>query len=134
MPPAHQCVNTFDVHVALDADNSVRVGGTDTLNTAVAPSQDFYFHPTTSPFHMTDVLTTYSKVTSSNGCVLDVGYDVKIRPRFGFHTGAITIMAHSGCSAGDCINFEFLESRYDAAGKCRIRFSEECASTGDSGG
>ena len=127
MPPAHECVNTFDVHIALDAGNAVRVGGTDTLNTAAAPSQIFYFHPTSSPFHVTNVLTTYSRVTTSAGCTVDVNYDTKIPPMSGFHTGAITITAHSDCGAGSCINFEFLSGAYNAAGVCRFMFSDQCA-------
>jgi hypothetical protein len=120
-------VHAFDVHAAIDAGSSVRIGGTETLNTATAPGAVFYFHPTNSPFHVTNVLTTYSRVTSSPGCTVDVAYDTKIPPRFGFHTGAITITAHPDCGANACINFEYLDSKYNAAGNCRIRFSDQCA-------
>ena len=128
MPPAHACVNAFDVHVAIDSGDTVRVGGTDTLNTNVALTQPHYFHPTTSPFHVTSVLTTYSKITSSEGCTIDVVYDVKIPAVSDFHTGAITITAHPDCGAeGACINIEFLSGAYNSAGECRFMFSAQCA-------
>jgi len=127
MPPAHACVNAFDVHVAIDAGNAVRVGGTDTLNTAVALTQPHFFHPTTSPFHTTSVLTTYSKITASPGCTVDVVYNTKIPAQFGFHTGLATITAHPDCAEGACINIEFLDPLYNAAGACRFMFSDQCA-------
>lgn len=115
------------MHTAIDAGSSVRIGGTETLNTAAAPSSIFYFHPTNSPFSVTNVLTTYTKVSASSGCTIDVAYDTKIEPRYGYHTGAISITAHSDCGADACINFEFLDPKYNAAGACRIKFSDQCA-------
>ena len=126
MPPAHQCVRAFDVHVAIDSGNAVRVGGTNTLNTPVASDAVFYFHPDTSPFHVTNVLTTYSTVTASPGCTIDVAYDTKIPPRFGFHTGAAVVTPHADCGPGACLHFEYLDPAYNAAGVCRVRFSEQC--------
>jgi len=120
-------VHAFDVHAAIDAGSSVRIGGTETLNTAVAPGATYYFHPTNSPFHVTNVLTTYSRVTSSPGCTIDVAYDTKIPPRFGYHTGAIAITAQSDCGADACINFEYLDPKYNPSGVCRIKFSDQCA-------
>jgi hypothetical protein len=105
----------------------VRFGGTATLNTAAAPTQTFYFHPTTSPFHVTNVLTTYSRVTSSPGCTVDVRYDDKIPPRYGYHTGVATITPHSDCGPNSCLNLEFVDPEYNANGVCRVRFSEQCA-------
>ena len=127
MPPAPDCVHDFDVHVAMDAHGVIRVGGTETLNTPVATSSTYHFHPTTSPFHVTNVLTTYGKVVSSPGCTVDVKYDTKIPPVNGFHTGAIEITAHPDCGEGACIGFEFLDASYNAAGVCRVKFSNECA-------
>ena len=105
----------------------MRVGGTETLNTNVATSQQHFFHPTTSPFHVTSVLTTYSKITASEGCTIDVVYDVKIRNQFGFHTGLATITAHSDCGEGACININNMNAAYNAAGQCRFMFSAQCA-------
>jgi Flp pilus assembly protein TadG len=136
MPPAHQCVNDFDVHVVVDpavTPSSVRIGGTDTLNTQAGLSQGFYFHPTTSPFHVTVAHTAYVNVVSSNPieCNLDVSYDVKFDPVSDgvrtFRTGAMTITAPAGCVQGMCINFEFYEGIYDTNGNCRITFSDQCA-------
>jgi len=116
------------VHVAIDSGHTVRVGGTDTLNTNVALTQPFFFHPTTSPFHVTSVLTTYSKINATEGCTIDVVYDTKIPAVSGFHTGAITITAHPDCGAeGACINIEFLSGAYNPSGQCRFRFSDQCA-------
>ena len=103
------------------------MGGTDTLNTPVAEGSVFYFHPDRSPFHVTNVLTTYSKVTTTPGCTVDVSYDTKIPPRFGFHTGAVTITTHADCGPDACINFEYLDPKYNAAGVCRVRFSNQCS-------
>ena len=127
MPPAPLCVHDFDLHFAIDSEHSVRVGGTDTLNTPVATSSTFHFHTDNSPFHVTNVLTTYSKVVASPGGTVDVSYDTKIPPRFGFHTGSMTITTHADCAPDACINFEYLDSRYNAAGQCRIRFSDQCS-------
>ena len=127
MPPAAKCVNEFDVHVALDGGNSVRVGGTDTLNTPTAKEDVFYFHPDKSPFYVTNVLTTYSRVTASAGCTIDVTYDVKIAPRNGFYSGAISVTPQADCGPDSCLNFEFLDRQHDAAGACRVRFSDQCS-------
>ena len=120
-------MHAFDVHAAIDAGSSVRIGGTETLNTAVAPSSTYYFHPTSAPFPVTNVLTTYSRVTSSPGCTVDVVYDTKIPPRFGYHTGAMQITPPSDCGVDSCINFEYLDPAYNAAAVCRIKFNAQCA-------
>ena len=126
--PPTNCLSDFDVHVAIDAGNKVRIGGTDSLNLPVAHSQTYNFHPENSPFQATSVLTTYSKVTASPGCTIDVVYDNKISPQSGFHTGVASITAHSDCGAGSCLNFEFLDASYNEAGKCRVKFSDRCGS------
>lgn len=113
--------------MGIDAGDSVRIGGTDTLNTPVAKKSVFYFHPDESPFHVTNVLTTYSKVVASAGCTVDVVYDDKIPSRYGYYTGSMAIHAHADCGPDSCINFEYLDSKYNAAGVCRVQFSDKCS-------
>lgn len=103
----------------------MRLGTTDTLNTGTAPSDHFYFG--NSEFYVTNVLSTYAKVVPSDGCTVAVQYDTKIPPRFGYHTGTTKITPGAGCGPGSCINFEYLDSKYNDAGNCRIQFSDRCA-------
>lgn len=114
------------MHVAIDSGNTIRIGNTDVLNTAAAPSSTYFFHPTSAPFPVTNVLTTYSRVTSSPGCTVDVVYDTKIPPRFGYHTGSMQITPHADCGVGACINFEYIDPAFNAAGRCRIKFDAQC--------
>jgi hypothetical protein len=103
------------------------MGDTDTLNLPVAINQEFEFHPSESPFHMTNVLTTYGKVVASPGCTVDVIYDDKIQPKSGYHTGRVTVTAHNDCGPGSCISVVHMDSHYDAASECRIKYNDECS-------
>jgi len=121
------CLSSFDVHVAIDSGSRVRVGPTETLNSGQAVTEVFPFHGANGPFHLTSVLTTYSKYsTSSPGCSISTQYDTKIAPVNGYHTGAATITTNGACENA-CIDIEFLNSEYNAAGKCRFKFDAACA-------
>ena len=123
------CLSSYNVHVAIDSDNNVRIGGTDTLNTQAALSKTFGFHPASSPFSMTHVLTTYAKITSSTpNCTLTTTYDDKIPPMNGYHVGAVSVSAGADCAAGSCINLEFLQTSHNPNGVCRIEYNARCAS------
>jgi hypothetical protein len=110
----------------MDTGSRVRVGPTDTLNTASAPTDVFGFHPT-SPFHATSVLTTFSKITGSDGCEPTVVYDDRVPPHGDFHVGVATVTPGAGCVAGSCLHLEFEHQLLDLAGQCRFRFNENCA-------
>ena len=119
----------FDVHVAIDVGDTVRIGGTDSLNLDVAHDQVYTFHPNESPFHATSVLTTYSRVTAT--CHPTVEYDDKLPPimtsKGTFHTGVATITMDPSCGPNDCISFEFEDEDRNVAGKCRIVYDATCA-------
>ena len=128
-PPPRGCLSDLDVHIAYESDDTtIRVGPTETLNLNRAKTDNFNFHPANSPFTTTTVLTTYSKFTTSTpGCTVTAVYDDKIPPRGGFHTGAASLTMSAGCGEGTCVDIEFLDPAYNAAGKCRFRYHSECA-------
>jgi hypothetical protein len=121
------CVQDFDVHVAIERGFAVRVGGTETLNTDTALTSTYGFHPTTSPFHITNVLTTYTRISATTNCTLTTTYDEKVPSRNGYHTGAIQVTAANDCEPGDCISMHFLDSRFDERGMRRFCYAPECA-------
>lgn len=123
MPPAPVCA--LDLHQAIDGGSKIRLGGTDTLNTP--PALDSVWHYHHAQFVVTNVLSTYSRVVASAGCTVDVEYDTKIAPRYGFHTGTTKITPHADCGPGSCVSFEYLNAQYNAAGHCRLLFSDYCA-------
>ena len=114
------------MHIAISSGNQARVGGTDSLNTPSALTDNFEFHPSKAPFFATSVLTTYTKITSAD-CEVSVVYDDRIAPRNGFHTGAATITPSPVCGPGSCIDIEFEHPQYNEAGKCRFKFNNACA-------
>ena len=121
------CVQDFDVHVAIERGFAVRVGGTETLNTDTALTSTYGFHPTTSPFHITNVLTTYTRISATTNCTLTTTYDEKVPSRNGYYTGAIQVTAANDCEPGDCISMHFLDSRFDERGMRRFCYAPECA-------
>jgi hypothetical protein len=112
--------------VAIESGNRVRIGGTDTLNTNAALTQTFGFHPANSPFHLTNVLTTYTRVVPTAGCTTSVTYDYKVPPQQGYYTGTTEIVAQPDCGPGSCVNLEFLDSAFNPAGTQRICYDPLC--------
>lgn len=121
------CLKDYNLHVAIDSGNAVRLGGTDTLNTAAGLTQAFSFHPANSPFVMTHVLTTYAKITSTENCTLTTTYDNRVPSVNGYHVGAVSVSAGADCKAGSCINVEFMQASHNTNGVCRIQYHDACA-------
>jgi hypothetical protein len=110
----------------VDTGNRVRIGGTDTLNTAAGITQTFGYHPSRSPFSITNVLTTYTRIEATAGCTINVQYDTKFAPVNGHYTGAITIAAENDCGPGSCFDLIFDDSSFNAAGSQRICYDPLC--------
>lgn len=114
------------MHVAIESGHRVRIGGTDTLNTDLALSQTFGFHPSNSPFHLTNVLTTYTRVVPTENCTATMTYDYKVPAQRTYYTGTTQIAAEADCGPGACFNLEFLDSAFNPAGHQRICYDPLC--------
>jgi hypothetical protein len=104
----------------------VRIGGTETLNTNVALTQTFGFHPSNSPFHVTSVLTTYTRIVPTENCTATMTYDTKVPPQRGYYTGTTQIAADADCGEGACFDIEFLDANFNPAGAQRICHDPLC--------
>ena len=114
------------MHVAIESGHRVRIGATPTLNTDLALTQTFGFHPSNSPFHVTNVLTTYTRIVPTENCTATMTYDTKIPPQYGYFTGATQIAAESDCGPHACFNLEFADNALNPAGSQRICYDVLC--------